>query len=155
MIWMGRIIQQHHLSLAVALCAMLFFPLSLFATCTIDMTPLSFGTVVLPAVGPTTAEATITLNCDVGDMPYELSIDGGTYYQNTTRNLSGGGANMMPYQLFQDAGHSILWGNGTAELGAVKNPGVVQIHTIFGSTEPSGQTGEGSYSDQSVVTISW
>lgn len=146
---------------ACVFVSMLFYavaPGSVLADCTISTTALNFGEIVLPTTDPEYSDSFITVNCSVSDN-YRISIDNGTEFQSPYRNMTNGGAGLLPYTLYQDPGYTTLWGDqSAAETGKFKTgtgTGADEEHTVYAVAYPSVNTVIGSYTDFLTVTISW
>ena len=89
--------------------------LTLAANCSISATPLNFGSngVLATAINQQT---TVAVTC-TNTTPYNVGLDGGTVTGSTvTSRLMAGTATgntgtTVGFQLYQDAGHTTLWGN--------------------------------------------
>jgi spore coat protein U domain-containing protein, fimbrial subunit CupE1/2/3/6 len=122
-------------------------------TCAITATNLNFGNysgVVL--AGTSTLNAT----CSTGT-PYTISLNAGTGIGSTvtSRKMTGPGVELLNYGLFQDAGHTINWG----DTAGTEVPGVgstaVQPHTVFGQIPASQFIQSGAYSDTITATLTF
>lgn len=70
------------------------------------------------------------------------------------------GTNRLNYNLYTNAGHTVVWGTTTPACGTTRTDNVasntLQTDTIYGLI-PHGQTGSrsGVYSDSLIVTITF
>lgn len=111
--------------------------LTLQANCAITASALNFGTTGLltTAVNGTSA---VTVNC-TNTTPYNVGLDGGTVTGSTvTARLLAGTATgntgtTIPFQLYQDAAHTTVWGNtqGTNTVAGTGSGGAQPI-TVYG-----------------------
>jgi spore coat protein U-like protein len=112
------------------------------------------------AATPLDATGVVQVACTSG-APYTLTLDQGTHAASgsTTsvplRQMASG-SYRLPYFLYQNSGHSTVWGDtaGTG-VGATGTGGYVN-YTVYGRI-PAGQTaaGVGSYTDTVTVTASY
>jgi spore coat protein U-like protein len=111
--------------------------LTLQANCTISANPLSFGTngVLTTALNQQT---TVAVDC-TNTTPYNVGLDGGTVSGSTVTNrllagtASGNTTTTVGFQLYQDSGHTTVWGNtqGTNTVGGT-GTGSVQPISVYG-----------------------
>ena len=126
------------------------------AGCTIATAPLSFGTVQLLSA-PVSATTTITPTC-TNTTPYTVGIDqgAGSGATVTSRVMTGNTvSDTVTYTLYQDAGHSLVWGNtaGTNTVAGTGN-GAAQTITVYGKL--AAQSGiPDTYADVVNVTVSY
>lgn len=135
-------------------------PLS--AACTVSTAGVAFGTYNPFSGTADTATGSVTVACTAGagSGPYtlSLSIGGGASY--AARAMTSG-ANMMAYQLYDDAGRTIIWGDGTGGsavvngVDTVPNSGGSSIYQIYGRVAAGLVVAPGSYADTVTVTISY
>ena len=127
------------------LSVLLLLPMLAFgASCTsISVTGLVFGNYTGTAIPIT---ATLTVTCPSG-LPYELALGPGDSGVPTARYMESG-AYTLNYAMYQDAAHSIPWGevNPTSEV-AGTGTGGAQHYTIFGLLAAGQLITPGSYTD--------
>ncbi len=124
-------------------------------SCGITATALSFGAYTGTALPAT---STITVTC-TGGTTYNVSLDPGTYSGATvtTRKMTGqylSGA--LGYGLFQNAGHSINWGQtiGTdTETGT--GTGLGQPLTVYGQIPAGSPPAADGYFDTITATVTY
>jgi len=126
--------------------------------CSIGGAAIAFG-----AYDPTGAIAldtagTVIYRCGQRDhnIMITLSQGGGTSY--ATRRMVKG-ADQLFYNLYRDAGRTVIWGDGSAGTQAytIQNPPNTQDVTvpIFGRIPALQNAGEGVYSDTITVTLTF
>jgi spore coat protein U-like protein len=106
------------------------------------------------------AQSTITVNCTAGT-DYVVNLSGGTTTNNVLdREMAGAGPVHINYNLYTDAAHLNLWGNGaggTFNLGGNGGGmGVAQQLLVRGQLLASANVGlieAGGYSDTVTATI--
>lgn len=126
--------------------------------CTITAGDLDFGDWTVDV--DVTAPSTITVRCTAGT-DYVVNLSGGTTTGNVLdREMTGGGAININYNLYTDAGHLNIWGDGnggTFNLGGIgAGMGVAQALTVRGQLLASANPGlieAGAYSDTVTATI--
>jgi spore coat protein U-like protein len=111
--------------------------LTLQANCTITANPLAFGTngVLTTALNQQT---TVAVDC-TNTTPYNVGLDAGTVSGSTVTSrlmagtASGNTSTTVGFQLYQDSGHTTVWGNtqGTNTVGGVGS-GSLQSINVFG-----------------------
>ncbi len=125
--------------------------------CSLSATPMNFGAVTLPASSDVDATSSITVNCTSGTV-WSLSLSSGASGNFATRHLLIGTEGFM-YNLYTDAGHINIWGdgtNGSITVGGT-GTGADQVNTVYGRIF-SGQSplpGAGTYSDTITVTLTY
>lgn len=129
--------------------------LTVEASCTVTAQPLAFGTVSGTVATDIPQTTTLSVTCTNG-APYNIGLsDGGTDTPATTRKMKNGTATVN-YQLYQEAGHTNVWGNtqGTNTVAGTPGTGAAQSYTIHGLI-PAGQNNltVGTYTDTITATI--
>lgn len=130
------------------------------SACTVSATTLNFGSAIDPTVAalPIDATSTMTVLC-TATTPYSIALNAGVnaggasnFAARTLKN----GAKTLGYQLYLDALHVTVWGDGTASsvLPGV-GLGVNQTLTIYGRLPSLSGAAPGSYTDTVTVTISY
>ncbi len=123
-------------------------------SCLIGATPLSFGShTVLNANFD--AMATLTATCtNLANYSVALSAGGATGATVTTRKMTGPGGATIAYGLYQDASHSVNWGNtvGTDAVSG-QGTGLAQTLTVYGRIPPQTSKGVGNYADTVIATL--
>ncbi|MET0328584.1 MAG: spore coat U domain-containing protein [Luteimonas sp.] len=133
--------------------------LTITATCTIN-TPAATN-VAFPD-SPSTAVnvdaiGQLNVNCTPGTT-YNIALNPGLHAGGGgigARAMSSPGGTLVPYQLYQNAGHTTIWGQtpGTDTLSATGN-GAVQTIPVYGRV-PVTNFPAGSYSDTVTATITY
>jgi spore coat protein U-like protein len=123
-------------------------------SCTVVATPLAFGT--YDFTRPDSATATITLSC-LADMTVSVGLDAGltgAAAPGTTRSMANG-TGRLGYEIYQDSGHTTVWGATGAAAERVVTSNVPTNLTAFGLI-PAGQTSPaGSYRDTVIVSVNF
>jgi len=126
--------------------------------CQLSVPNLDFGTHDLASGAPTLGQTNISVQCGPG-VHAEISLDGGTAPgsgKTTRRRMSsesGGGAR-LDYDLFQDAGRSIHWGDTSGEdTLEFLSTGLTQSVPIYGQIPGGQRVKEGYYSDMITVRL--
>lgn len=130
--------------------------------CNVSSTGVAYGVYDPNSSSPTNAAGNVHVLCTVlvvsvlSQINISLSTGGsGTF---ATRKMSGG-ADQLNYNLYKDASHTTVWGDGTGGTGIFTDNLLIAVlgtsvdHTIYGSI-PAGQyVSAGSYSDTITVTV--
>lgn len=132
--------------------------LTLQANCAISANPLSFGTngVLSTAVNQ---QSTLSVTC-TNTTPYNVGLDGGTVAGSTvTSRLMAGTATgntgtTVGFQLYQDAGHTTIWGNtqGTNTV-AGTGTGSAQSLTVYGQVPAQSTPKPDTYQTTVTATV--
>jgi spore coat protein U-like protein len=90
---------------------------TVISACTVSGSTLSFGTTVNPlsTATPLYASSTLTVTC-TNTSPYTVALNAGANAggaSNFSARAMKSGGNSIGYQLYQDTGHSTVWGDGT------------------------------------------
>jgi spore coat protein U-like protein len=126
--------------------------------CRVSVADLDFGSYTSNSTTPVHSQTTIQLQCAPGTSA-EISLDagtspgGGTSRRNMQQDVGNG---RMDYDLFQDAGRTIHWGdrsgNDTKEVVTADAPLTIPIYGEI----PSGQrVRDGTYSDVITISVSY
>ncbi len=137
--------------------------LTIIDGCTISANPLNFGTV---SGIPTNLDATtqIGVTCNTyGPTPYVVSLDKGVGAGATVtaRKMTGAaGATPVTYSLYQDAGHNIVWGDGSAGAPSytISKPttgGTSWTGTVYGRVPSQNGITSTTYTDTVQMTLSY
>jgi spore coat protein U-like protein len=129
--------------------------LTLQANCSISATALAFGSTGVLG-GAINQQSTVTVTC-TNTTPYNVGLDAGTVSGSTVaaRLMAGTSAGntgtTVAYQLYQDAGHSTVWGNtqGT-DTYAGTGTGAAQPINVYGQVPSQATPKPDTY--QSTVT---
>ena len=132
--------------------------IEIVAACTVSVADLDFGAYASNSKTPVQGQTTIQLRCGAGAVA-ELSLDAGSGPGATTSNRrleQDSGRSRLDYDLFQDPGRTIHWGNrsGVDTLEVVAT-GAQQTVPIYGQI-PAGQRAlEGTYSDTITLRVQY
>jgi len=121
---------------------------------------LSFGNAIDPlqSSGPIDASANVSVTC-TRTTPYAVALSAGA--NAGSPNAFGAramksGNNTLAYQLYLDAAHSQVWGNGTnSSVYTGTGSGSVQSLTVHGRLPSVANAVPGDYSDTVTVTITY
>lgn len=129
------------------------------AQCVLDgVTSAAFGSYDVLSPSPLDTVASVTYKCLVSlSVTIDLSTGtSGTYASRTLTRTGGGGT--LTYNLYFDAAHQTIWGNGaggTVHYGPFLGVLSDVVLPVFGRI-PAGQDIQvGSYSDVIVVTLNY
>lgn len=126
-------------------------------SCTITAVGVSFGTYNVFSASPLDSTGSVSYACQGIKNPDRITIDLSRGGASTFARRMLKGAEPLTYNLYLDAGHATVWGDGTtgtSRYGPVQ-PLSSDTLTIFGRI-PAGQDGSaGAYSDTVIVTINF
>lgn len=132
--------------------------LTLQANCSITANPLSFGTtgVLSTAVNQQT---TVAVTC-TNTTPYNVGLDAGVVTGSTVAGrlmagtASGNTGTTVGFQLYQDAGHSTVWGNtqGTDTV-AGTGTGSAQSINVYGQVPSQATPRPDTYQATVTATV--
>ncbi len=120
------------------------------ASCSVNTTPVNFGIYWGNAVLNSTG--TITVTCSL-PATTTVQLDNGQHVLRgfATRKMAAANGNTLSYNLFTDAGHTLVWGDGTIGSRTVTGSKL----TVYGQMPAAQKANPGSYSDSVLVTIIW
>lgn len=134
---------------------------TIVSSCTVTGSALNFGNTLdsLSSATPVDATSTVTVSCS-NTTPYTVSLNAGANAggsANFTNRTMTSGAQTLGYQLYLDAGHATVWGDGTASSStkAGTGSGSAQSLTVYGRLPSLANIVPGNYSDTVTVTISY
>ncbi len=129
--------------------------------CTISTTTVAFGAydpIVANATSPLDSTGSVTITCTKGAAT-TIGLNTGSNSANasgSTRAMASG-SNFLSYELYQDTGRSVVWGNSGAGLftpaaAPSKSP---RAFTVYGRVAGGQDAAGGSYSDTVVATVNF
>lgn len=125
-------------------------------TCLVAASPLAFGNYDPTSATATNGNTTLLVTC-TSSTPYTvgLSAGGGAGATVATRKLTNGG-NTLNYSLYQDAGHTTVWGNTVStDTLAGTGTGLPVTHTVYGRIPALQAAVQGAYADTITVTVTY
>jgi len=130
--------------------------MEIVASCTVSASDLDFGAYASSQSAPAQAQTAIQLLCGAGTVA-ELRLDAGTGPGgNTSRRRleQDGGQDRLEYDLFQDPGRTIHWGqrSGVDTL-EVPTTGVPQTIPVYGQIPGGQRVRDGTYSDMITIHV--
>jgi spore coat protein U domain-containing protein, fimbrial subunit CupE1/2/3/6 len=132
------------------------------AACTISATGVAFGVYNPLSSSPADAVGTITISCTRMSSPahYAIALGAGASGSYAGRAMRSG-QTTLPYQLYTDAAHTVIWGDGSGGsevvVGADNMPerGGTSTYSVYGRTPPRRPVGPGIYDDMIVMTVTF
>ena len=127
------------------------------ASCTVSVSNMDFGVVDVAIIAPVDQTATVTMSC-TNQVDYTVGFDQGTHSDAapslSARNMANG-AQLLAYNLYQNAARTIAWGLAPGALVAGLGTSSNQIITVFGRILPDQQALAGTYTDSVVVVVTY
>lgn len=121
-------------------------------TCSVSTTGVSFGTYNVFNSTDSDSAGSVSVSCDLAaSYSIALSAGNGSYASRWMAS----GANHLDYNLYREASHSTVWGDGTGGSGVVTGGGTSATHTVYGRIPSRQNVYTGSYSDNIVVTVTY
>jgi spore coat protein U-like protein len=151
---------------ALFLASGLFSRQAAAQACSVQSTAASFGSYNPGSTIPNDTAGTVQVTCQllaIGlAVPYTLTASAGSGGSFGSRKLLNGSA-ALAYQLYTDAGRSVVWGDGTGGSSAITGSltaitGLIVIGSpipIYGRIAAGQVAAVGSYSDTVLVTITY
>ena len=131
---------------------------SVVGSCSVDATPLSFGTYNPVSTSPLNGHGTINVNCTNGEN-YSIGLNGGSYSEMTSYGnyamISSGNVSYLGYNLSISPNSSGRINPPLPSAWSGTSNGVMQSYTIYGQIA-AGQTSAlagGHYQDTVTITI--
>lgn len=131
---------------------------SITANCTISTSTVAFGAydpIVTNASTDLTGTGTVTVTCTNGATSLTIALGLGTNATGSTRRMIAGAGEYLIYELYQEVGHTNIWGTAANAKSVSDGTGLAQAYTVYGVV-PAGQNSVvGSYSDTVVATVNF
>lgn len=132
--------------------------------CLATATGESFGSYNPFSAAPTTSTASLTVTCQGTAstlVSYTIALGGGSSGAVGSRTM-GSGTGQLAYQLYRDAAHTQVWGDGSAGSvtvtdgyqSGVATP-VSRTYTAYGVIPAGLRTSPGSYGDTITVLLTY
>ena len=127
--------------------------------CIVTTEPMDFGQydpVQVHATAPLEGQARITVACTKG-AAVKIGIDDGSNASGAIRRMVGGATTYLTYELFQDSGRTIRWGNTASEGldGGVAPSRDPRSFPVYGRVTGGQDVPEGAFQDTVVVTVNF
>ncbi len=129
------------------------------AECTVSTTPVNFGSydpVVANATTPLDSTGSVNVYCTKGTVA-TVALDSGSHASGTTRRMLGSAGDLLRYELYRDAGRSVIWNTTNTDSGASasKNTPINAGFIAYGRIPAGQDVGIGSYNDTVLVTVNY
>lgn len=161
--WFWLLTRCHVSDPRLCLCVLLLALLSTATyarDCTISVTAtgVAFGNYSFTNLTATDATGNIQVSCRSGQgIDYEILLSTGGSGNYASREMTSG-ANKLQYNLYIDAGYSVVWGDGhsgTSKISGEFRSSQARNHSVYGRL-PAGQNmPAGVYTDTIIVTINF
>lgn len=131
---------------------------TVISSCSTSASNLAFGNYDPLSLVDKAATTTVNVTCSLL-APFNLGISIGTNGVSVTdrkMKITGGGSELLDYELFQDVTHLINWGNtvGTDTLASL-GTGLAVGLPVYGVIPAGQNVPVGSYTDTVTVTITY
>ena len=140
----------------VTATAILPVTIEIVQSCLVSASDLDFGAYPSNSKTPAQGQTAISLHCGAG-VTVEIALDAGTETgSNTNRRklASGSGPERLDYDLYQDPGRTIHWGDRSGrDTLEVLTTGAPQTVPVYGQIPAGQRAREGTYSDVITVTV--
>lgn len=130
---------------------------TVLASCTVSAGTLAFGNYTPTSGSPADSTSTIDVTCTNGTT-YTVALDGGATENNVgARAMSDANAHTLSYEIYTDASHATMWGDGTGSTitKSGMGSGALQAITAYGRVPASQFAAAGNYADTVTVTVSY
>lgn len=125
-------------------------------TCSISATNVAFGNYD-PVVANDTIAAdqtgTVTIRCTRGTA-WSVALDDGSYFLGGRRMQLGATGEYLPYELYSDAGRTVVWNAGAPQTGTAASRAAVPL-TVYAQVPAGQDAAAGAYLDTVVATITF
>ncbi len=130
--------------------------MEIVTSCLVSVSDLDFGAYASNSTTAVLGQTTIQLQCGPG-ITAEIALDAGSGPGgNTSRRKldQDSGVDRLDYDLFQDAGRTIHWGDRSgSDTKEVLTTGDLQAVPIYGEIPAGQRAREGTYSDMITVIV--
>jgi spore coat protein U-like protein len=131
-------------------------------TCGVSATSLVFGAYAPLSGAPLDSSASITIQCSTIAsvlLSYTLQLSAGASSSYSMRTMVSGGGHTLNYNVFLDAGRSLVWGNGSGGTGAPGFSAIIaagawqSTHVAYARIPAQVTARPGSYGDILMATL--
>lgn len=128
------------------------------ATCTLSVTaPENFGNYNPLKTTDTTTTGSVNVTCASYSGTYTIALNAGTSGTVADRKMANGGQR-LDYQLYQDPGRTIIWGNGNS--GSQKLSGSCSVtcnatYPVYGDITALQEIPQGIYTSSVTATLTY
>jgi spore coat protein U domain-containing protein, fimbrial subunit CupE1/2/3/6 len=130
----------------------------ILASCNVSATTLDFGNYDPTSGTALAGTSTVNVFCSSGTSfttTFDVGTGGGSYVARTIAN----GGNTLDYNLYRDAAHAEVWGDGTGSTFTVTGTGAGLLttapHTVYGLITAAQDQPPGTYSSTITVTVTY
>jgi spore coat protein U-like protein len=120
--------------------------------CNVSTVGVSFGGYDVFSEQSLDGAGSVAVSCDASTT-YSIALSPGAGSFGSRRMTSG--SHTLNYNLYDDATHSTIWGDGSAGTVVVGGTAVTATHTVYGRIPARQNAYVGSYGDAIVVTLSF
>ena len=134
------------------------------ATCVVAASGVLFGNYPAGTTADDNSTGTVTLTCTnllpTQSFSWTIALAAGSSGNETARSMANGSAR-LGYQLYTNAAHTSVWGDGmagTVVISGSSTSGVgpfVQSYTVYGDASAMQQPTSGAYADSITVTATF
>lgn len=158
---MNRVVK---LAWLLAFTLMLYTGIARAITCTAAASSTSFGSYNTLSLVPLDSSGNVQVTCNglIGlFVSYTISLSTGLSANYAARYMSNG-ANQLTYNLYTNAAHVTIWGDGTGGSSQVSDGYLIQLlfpvqrnYPVYGRIPASQNLPAGTYTDTIVVTVNY
>lgn len=145
---------MNRLALRTLLPALLLAAAPAQASCDVQLQGVAFGVIDVTRREESTGSVRVTC-----DRPQAFNVEiGGGNVSGGQRRMQAAGAGFLRYELYADAGHTHVWGDGLTvgyPIGSASDGSKAQTFTIYGVIPSQPGTLPGTYLDAPLVTLSF
>lgn len=131
--------------------------LTILANCQITAEDIDFGTYSVGQTADYSQTGDVVVTCAAGTTPYDVSLSTGGSGNYVTRQMTHSLVLLVNYNLYTEAAHTNVWGDGSGATVTQPSNTIdqVQTFTAYGNV-PSGQTvTPGTYIDTITATVTF
>lgn len=131
-------------------------------SCSVNGSPIAFGTYVPTASGDIKVAADISVTCKafvLGVITYEIHLGPGVYGSVSDRKMSNA-SSLLSYNIYTNTGRTIIWGDGTGGTGIIGDSYLLALNatrtetvSMYGKLVAGQNVSAGSYSDIIVASV--
>lgn len=143
-------------SFAATVTADLQVSATILNSCTVETTPLAFGSLDTTQTTNETVAGTITVLCTADHATTTVTLGGGNNESSGQRRMAGAvlTTTFVPYDVFSDAGHTSAVAVDAAIFSGSLTALAPQVVNVYGQV-PAGSFGADIYADTILVTLTY